>query len=212
MPMEIETAMQHAGQVAPAILATLSTAHVDIPQEIKAIPGAEDILKEIISRVTAATEAVGAIIGSIDPTAAAQAVQSGSASATTINDAALKAAIGKLGTAFTVGQLLDKVEKILSDKGLQAQAKQGFTARGLVGGTDDVRGALKSITANSIDPAHIRGVIASIEHQQQLVNSPAAKASLLAAVNDLHTILYNFTRDATRLVQIIDTTIGATFN
>jgi hypothetical protein len=212
MPLEIETALQHAGQVAPAVLASLSTAHVDIPQELKVIPGVEDILKEIISRVSQATEAVGAIIGSIDPAGAAQAVQNGSASATTINDAALKAATSKLGTALTVGPLLDKIEKILGDKGLQAQAKQGFAARGLTGGTDDVRGALRSITANSIDPAHIRGVIASVEHQQQLVNSPAAKATLLSAVNDLHTILYNFTRDATRLVQIIDTTIGSTFN
>src|ERR1700720_2650728 len=166
MPMEIETAIQHARLVAPAILGAVSTAQVDIPNELRVIPGAEDILKDIIARVTQATEAVGAIIGSIETSAPAQAVQSGSASASTINDAALKAAIAKLGTAFAVGPLLDRIEQILSDKGLQTRAKQAFASRGLTGGTEDVRGALKSITANTIDPAQIRGVIASIEHQE----------------------------------------------
>jgi hypothetical protein len=215
MPTEIETAksaMQHAGLVAPTILAALSTTNVDIPKELSAIPGADAILKDIISRVTDATTAVGEILGSIDVGAAAQAVQSRTASPSTINEAALKAAVAKLGAAFAVDPLLDKIEKILSDKGLQARAKQGFAARGLTGGVDDVRGALKAVTANNVDPAFIRGVIVSIENQEQLLNSPAAKASLLAAVNNLYTILHKFNRDVRRLMTIIDTTLGATFN
>lgn len=208
----INAALCHAGGVAPAVQAAVSQAHVDIPAELSAIPGADDIVKDIIARVTEATQAVGSIIASVDVNAAAEAVQSGTASASTINDAALKAAIAKLGTALAAGPLLDKVEKIVSDKDLQVRAKNAFAARGLTTGADDARGALKSIAANTIDPAHIRGVIASIEHQQQLVNSPAAKATLIAAVNDLQAILDAFIKDTLRLLQIIDTTMGATFS
>jgi hypothetical protein len=213
--MTIQSDLGHIHGAAAAAKAALAHARVDqtIGSELGQLPGLDVIVRDLVTHATDVGEAVGLLASAVDLNSVTASAQAGQFSASPFDDAALKTAVSKLGTALAIGPLIDKFEKLVTDPANQAKLKKMAGDRGLTGGVDDARGALKSITPNTVAVSGtIRGLIGKLQSHQAVANSPATKASLAQIETDLNNLLNDFGNNVTRLVTVIDTGIGATFS
>jgi hypothetical protein len=205
--------LAHVNAVGGSIGAGLALPQVHdvIGSHLSHIPGAEDIVKDFLARAQAGGEAIGQLIAAVDLKGVVDAAQNGSTGAP-VDLAGLKKAIAKLGAAAAVAPLVDKVEKLLTDKSIQALVKSESAKAGLVGGIDDVRGALKSVTPSTIGvSSQIASVIAAVKNHGKAAGSDAAKA-LDDVSGDLTKIHKDFDAQVVRLLSVIDTALATTFN
>jgi hypothetical protein len=210
----IKANLNHAHEPAAHIKSALGFARVDkvIAPHLAKVPGLDAIVKDLVTHATAVGDAVQALGSAVNLDTSGAAVEARHLTTTPFNDTAIKSAIAKLRTALAVGPLIDKFDHLFTDPASQKGLKTLAEEKGVSGGVEDARGALKSINPGTIAVAsHIRGLIATIQTHEAIANSPATKQSLVEIETELTAVLDTFSTDVLRLVAVFDKGIGATF-
>jgi hypothetical protein len=215
MSEAVQAASLSPAQDAPGgVSDSLEFARVDnvIGDELAQIPGLDEIIQDAVSRAKEISEALAALTAAVDLDSAAESANAGKASGTPLDAAKVKAAVSQLGDAADLDTIVGKIERVLGDPDNQAKLRELAGGAGLSGGVEEARGGLKSITPYTVGISQkIRGVIASIKNHEAVAGSESAKAALEEADAELTEILDALGKDINRLVEVVDSAVGATF-
>lgn len=146
----VKVAKAHIGVIDPA---------ADIVAGVKDHASVRKLMAAVQSHGTAIVAATEALVHAIDfdKVAATQAAGSLAGNAH-IDKAKLGQATSSLKRAADLSAVVEAVDELAADAALTGEMKAGFAAKGLVGGYDEVRGALKSVDVDQI------GVVKQLEN------------------------------------------------
>lgn len=172
------TAAHEAVKVAKAHIGAIDPAS-EIVAGVKDNASVKTLMAAVQSHGIALVEATEALVHAIDfdKIAASQAAGSHAGNAH-IDTAKLGQATDGLKKAADLSAVTSAVNALAADSALTGEMKAGFQAKGLVGGYDEARGALKSIQIDQI------GVVKQLE---QIIDRAKAESSQdTAALTHLH--------------------------
>lgn len=156
----VKVAKAHIGAVDPA---------ADIVAGVKDHASVKKLMAAVQTHGTALVEATEALVHAIDfdKVAASQAAGSHAGNAH-IEKSKLGQATAGLKKAADLSAVTAAVNAMAADSALTSEMKAGFQAKGLVGGYDEARGALKSVQVDQI------GVV---QHLEQIIAKAKAESS-----------------------------------
>jgi hypothetical protein len=155
------TSATDAVKTAKAHIATLDPTS-DVIAGVKDHPSAKGLIAAVQAHGEALVNATGDLVAAVDfdKVSASQAAGSHAGNAH-IDMGKLSAATAGLKKASDLSAVTSAVNGLASDAALISEMKEGFKAKGLSGGYDEVRGALKSIDVDQIGVVqHLEAVIA----------------------------------------------------
>lgn len=162
------TAAKSAVHTAKANLGSLDPTS-EIVAQAKKHPSAQKLIEAVQAHGTALVEAVEALVEAVDFDKVAASGAAGShAGNAHLDMKKLAQATASLHKAVDLGEVVAAVNGLAGDDALTAEMKAGFQAKGLVGGYDEVRGALKSVNVDQI------GVV---KHLEQVIDKAKAESS-----------------------------------
>ncbi|WP_349367907.1 hypothetical protein [Salinarimonas sp.] len=149
----VNVAKAHIGAIDPAS---------EIVAGVKDHASVKKLMAAVQSHGTALVEATEALVQAVDfdKVAATQAAGSHAGNAH-LDKAKLGQATSNLKRAADLSAVVEAVRELAADSSLTSEMKAGFKAKGLEGGYDEVRGALKSVDVDQIGVVkHLEEIIA----------------------------------------------------
>jgi hypothetical protein len=202
------TAAKSAVDAARAHLAHIDPA-AEVVAGVKDHPGVQQLMKAAQSHGEAIVDAVHALTEAVEfdkiAASAAAHVEGGAKPGHAHVDVAkMEKATAKLKSAANIGPITKGIEKLAADGALIKELKDGFAEKGLTGGTEEVRGALKSINVDQIGV--VQQLEAVIAHAK--TESDADVAGLTHLQKELKSVNDTLKQEISALLAAVDTLVA----